>query len=80
MPSPFPGMDPNLESPRCFADFHDGMNFCMKTALQRGLPQNYFAESNERIWVETSERLWSPMSASPELWHGGDELTTVAWP
>ena len=56
MPSPFPGMDPYLERPRFFADFHDSMIVYMKAALQRGLPQNYFAQSNERIWVETSKR------------------------
>ena len=56
MPSPFPGMDPYLEGPRFFADFHDSMIVYMKAALQRSLPQNYFAQSNERIWVETSKR------------------------
>ena len=56
MPSPFPGMDPFLESPRFFPDFHDSMIFCLKEALQPMLPGNYFAQSNERVWVEASER------------------------
>ena len=60
MPSPFPGMDPYLESPRFFADFHDSMIVYMKAVLQRGLPQNYFAQASERLWVETTERYVVP--------------------
>ena len=32
----------------------------MKAALQRSLPQNYFAQSNERLWVEATERYVVP--------------------
>lgn len=56
MPSPFPGMDPYLEGPRFFPDFHDSMIVYMKAMLQRALPENYFAQSGERVWVEASER------------------------
>jgi uncharacterized protein DUF4058 len=54
MPSPFPGMDPYLEGPRFFADFHDSLIFCMKAHLQPMLPPNYFAQSRDRVWVEAS--------------------------
>ena len=34
MPSPFPGMDPYLESPDWFPDLHDGLIFTIKAVLQ----------------------------------------------
>lgn len=56
MPSPFPGMDPYLEGPRFFADFHDSMIVYLMEALQPVLPERYFAQSGDRIWVEASKR------------------------
>ena len=38
MPSPFPGMDPYLESPDGFPDLHGDPMTHMKGALQRSLP------------------------------------------
>ena len=35
MPSPFPGMDPYLESREVFPDFHDSFIFCLREAIQR---------------------------------------------
>ncbi len=40
MPSPFPGMDPYLESPDWFPDLHDGLIFCLKESLQNLLPES----------------------------------------
>ena len=54
MPSPFPGMDPFLEHPYFFPGLHGAMHFCIREALQPLLPAPYFAEINERVWVETS--------------------------
>jgi hypothetical protein len=33
MPSPFPGMDPYLESPDWFPNLHDGLIFTIQAAL-----------------------------------------------
>ena len=60
MPSPFPGMDPFLEHPYFFPGLHGAMHFCIREALQARLPAPYFAEINERIWVETSARHVEP--------------------
>ena len=54
MPSPFPGMDPYLESPDWFPDLHDSLIVIMKGTLQRSLPEPYYAQSSQRVWLEYS--------------------------
>src|SRR6516165_4050096 len=60
MPSPFPGMDPYLESPDWFPDLHGHLITHMEGALQRSLPPSYYAQSNYRFWLERSERHAEP--------------------
>jgi hypothetical protein len=38
MPSPFPGMDPYLENPEIFPDFHDSFITYLREVLQASLP------------------------------------------
>ena len=54
MPSPFPGMDPFLESPRHFSGLHGSLITYAMGALQLVLPDGYFASSGERIWIEAT--------------------------
>lgn len=60
MKSPFPGMDPFLESPDEFPDFHDSFIIHLKETLQVQLPPPYFAKTGRRVWVEASERPIEP--------------------
>ncbi len=60
MPSPFPGMDPYLESPDWFPDLHGSLITFMKGALQRNLPESYYAQSSQRVWLEYSKRYVEP--------------------
>lgn len=60
MPSPFPGMDPFLESPAYFPSLHSSMITYMREWLQSRLPDPYFADISERLWVETTERQIEP--------------------
>ena len=60
MPSPFPGMDPYLESPEIFPDFHDSFITYLREALQAGLPAPYFAALGRRVWIEVSRRSIGP--------------------
>ena len=46
MLSPFPGMDPYLESPDWFPGLHDSLIVFMKGTLQRSLPESYYADSS----------------------------------
>jgi Protein of unknown function (DUF4058) len=56
MPSPFPGMDPYLESPDWFPNLHGDLITHMEGALQRSLPPSYYAQSHYRFWLEYSQR------------------------
>jgi hypothetical protein len=49
MPSPFPGMDPYLEHPAVWPDFHAEFISCLRHQLRQRLPRNYDARINERI-------------------------------
>src|ERR1019366_10307527 len=54
MPSPFPGMDPFLEGPDAWLDFHSRFVNAWCEAIADRLPQEYEANLGERIClVET---------------------------
>lgn len=48
MLSPFPGMDPYLEDPRIWADFHAHLVSRLSVALNQGLPRPYYAHLEMR--------------------------------
>jgi hypothetical protein len=55
MPSPFPGMDPYLEDPAYWSDFHASFLLYLRDALLERLPENYEARLDEQVnLVETS--------------------------
>lgn len=60
MPSPFPGMDPFLESPLHFSDLHDRMITYISELIQGGLPEPYYATIAERMWIEVGTRRVEP--------------------
>jgi Protein of unknown function (DUF4058) len=60
MPSPFPGMDPYLENPGIFPDFHDSFITYLREHLQARLPVPYFAALGRRVWIEFTERTIEP--------------------
>ena len=84
MPSPFPGMDPYLESPDWFPCLHDGLIFGILESLQARLPAPYYAQSTQRVWLEVSQRSVEPdvnvihpaRQASP--WRTGNGGVAVA--
>lgn len=51
MPSRFPGMDPYLEDPAFWPDFHDSFIVYWRDALNDRLPDSYEARVNERTRV-----------------------------
>ncbi len=63
MPSPFPGMDPYLEHPSTFPSLHARLIVLIGEALQPALPAPYFAEIEERVWVEVSQRFIEPAAS-----------------
>jgi hypothetical protein len=56
MPNPFPGMDPYIERPAIFPDFHDSMIYCLRSALQPLLKPRYVALAADRLFVVESDR------------------------
>lgn len=60
MPSPFPGMDPYLESPDWFPCLHDSLIIGLLGAVQSRLPKPYYAQTTQRVWLEVSRRLVEP--------------------
>jgi hypothetical protein len=53
-------MDPYLESPDWFPDLHGCLISTMKGMLQRSLPQSYYAQQSQRVWLEYSRRHFEP--------------------
>jgi hypothetical protein len=49
MASPFPGMDPYLEDPAFWADFHMTFIGCWREAVAAALPDNYDARLDETV-------------------------------
>ncbi|MGH7127080.1 MAG: DUF4058 family protein [Planctomycetaceae bacterium] len=52
MPSPFPGVDPFLESQGLWPDFHSEFVSSWRNALLDRLPPSYDARLDERVWLE----------------------------
>ncbi len=55
MPSPFPGMDPYIEAPRIWSDFHGDLAGEIRAVLNRQIRPNYFAALTPYVTYETIE-------------------------
>ncbi len=60
MPSPFPGMDPYLEDPAFWQDFHWTFINYWREALADQLPDHYEARIGERVFLEEETRVLEP--------------------
>ena len=56
MPSPFPGMDPFVESPLCWPSLHYRLPGLIADHLQPQLAPRYVAVAEERVYLEEPER------------------------
>lgn len=56
MPSPFPGMDPYIERPEIWPDFHDSLIAMIRGALNPFLRPRYAALTQDRLYVFESGR------------------------
>jgi hypothetical protein len=69
MASPFPGMDPFLEGPACWSDFHFRFIDCWAVAIAEQLPPEYEANLGERVYLaevdpETRKLIYPDLSVS----------------
>jgi hypothetical protein len=56
-------MDPYLEHPAVFPGLHNRFISVLSELLQAALPEPYYAEIGERVWVEVSQRFIEPDTA-----------------
>ncbi len=55
MPSPFPGMNPYLEDPDEWPDFHVSFLVALRAAINAVLPQRYVALLDRYVWLHDPE-------------------------
>ena len=60
MLSPFPGMDPYLEDKRWWSVFHTAFIVGLMERLNRSLPDQYVASSEQRLYIEEHRRAIRP--------------------
>ena len=56
MPCPFPGMDPYIERPAIWPDFHDSLIAAIRGVLQPLLRPRYAAVTQDRLYVVEADR------------------------
>src|SRR3954451_21327086 len=56
MTIPFPGMDPYLESPAFWQDFHSSFITYWRDALMDRLPESYEARIGEHVYLERFQK------------------------
>ena len=56
MPCPFPGMDPYIERPEIWPDFHDSLITAIRGLLQPLLRPRYAAVTQDRLYVVEADR------------------------
>lgn len=82
MPSPFPGMDPWLESPSVFPDLHNALIAFVRADLNRQLPPPFFAAIATRVYMEETERRTEPdvdvLMPPGETTGGGTAVAPIA--
>src|SRR5687768_3223246 len=66
MPSPFPGMDPYLEAPELWLDFHNGLAAEIQAVLNRTLVPAYRARLTSYTVYESVE-IARPRSIQPDV-------------
>jgi Protein of unknown function (DUF4058) len=64
MPSPFPGMDPWLESPYIWGDFHHAFACALSTSLNSSLPKGYYSRINFRLNADDSKHQYLEVRGS----------------
>jgi Protein of unknown function (DUF4058) len=67
MPSPFPGMDPFVESPTHWSDFHPTFIGALREAINRVLPPGYRARLDERVMMINPEMAPPARKVMPDV-------------
>ncbi|MFO0960233.1 MAG: DUF4058 family protein [Isosphaeraceae bacterium] len=73
MPSPFPGMDPYLEAPGVWPDFHATFLQAWREAISIALPDGYEAWIDERVQLVSPDEIRQLVADVGISRHPGDE-------
>jgi hypothetical protein len=68
MPSPFPGMDPYIESSDRWGDFHTNMVSAIRAQLNARLPKRYTASVEEYVWVAEPKARRGSRRVEPDVY------------
>jgi hypothetical protein len=67
MPSPFPGMDPYVESPAHWSDFHPTFIGALRESINRVLPKGYRARVDEMVMLINPEMEPPARAGKPDV-------------
>lgn len=71
MNSPFPGMDPYIEGPTLWSDFHNGLAYETRVQLNQSIQPTYFARLTPYVTYEVVEVGKKKQGIRPDvgIWH-----------
>jgi hypothetical protein len=81
MPSPFPGMDPYLEGSIFWGGFHTRLYNAISQKLNGQLPEGYFAEIDEYVWLQAEQPEVRQLLGKPDTFvtdKNGSSATSAA--
>ena len=67
MPSPFPGMNPYLEQPAVWPDFHDGFIYRMRSLLTPLVRPKYYVRMQEQVYLHELPHPEARLIGRPDL-------------
>jgi hypothetical protein len=67
MTSPFPGMDPYLESPDLGPDVHLTLIIAMRAVLNASMPPGYAASADRSVWIHEPEASQRTRTIRPDV-------------
>ena len=76
MPCPFPGMDPYIERPEIWPDFHDSLVSRIRAVLQPLLSPRYAAITQDRLFVVEADRSIRPDVSVVEMHPNASKSTS----
>lgn len=71
MTSPFPGMDPYIESCGYFSEFHTSMICLLRDELNAQLPRGFAASTDLHVWVQGPEEPTERSVREPDVYVTG---------
>ena len=72
MPSPFPGMNPYLEHPSVWPDFHDGLIYRIRSLLTPLVRPKYYVRMQEQVYLHELPEPEARLIGRPDLTLAGN--------